>query len=436
MGSRSRSRSPRRRRRSLSKENRKLRRRLDRLRRHNKRTLSSHRDSRSRSRHRESEVRDRHPPSEMGSRDTQSRCSIVDVDGLSSCEAASNLSGAEGSYPPSRAASSSRHHGREPNVAISLYSRKSVPEISASERNAISRTDGRNPGYSASIASEPQLTKPAFKVDDKDEGALILLDDSGLSQEIRDILGPDPNKPTKSDFNLHSALEPIWSHILVFGLLKEESDKLFSKYDLPGNCKLLNPPKINAEVEASMNAFHKLRDDTHYQYQAQLGKAISALGSAMNTLLEVEDTFTKSVREKLLSNVSDTGRMLCKISNGMTIKRRQLIAPLMNKQISNMVENVPPGEFLFGPDLGEKVQALKAMEKLNKEIRPSQSATHIQSSSNTPFRSQNKTAGGAKSHSVTSHQLNRRRPAHPRREMRSQRGRPSNQQRFQNYRQR
>lgn len=44
----------------------------------------------------------------------------------------------------------------------------------------------------------------------------------------------------------------------------------------------------------------------------------------------------------------------------MSDERRQLIAPLKNMQIKKLVENIPPGKFLVGPNLSEKIQTLKA----------------------------------------------------------------------------
>lgn len=121
-----------------------------------------------------------------------------------------------------------------------------------------------------------------------------------------------------------------------------------------------------------MNNLHITRDKTHVQYQTKVATALSALGSSLNVILEREDKIPKEIRGNMLASIADSGRILCHLFHEMSSKRRHLIYPLMNKQIKTIVEKLPPGEFLFGPNLGEKIQAIKTMEKVGKELRPSQ----------------------------------------------------------------
>lgn len=69
-----------------------------------------------------------------------------------------------------------------------------------------------------------------------------LVESEEISDEVRNILGPDPTMKPKSNFSLHKAVKPIWEHILNFGLPKEESDKLLDKYEIPEGCRFLTPP--------------------------------------------------------------------------------------------------------------------------------------------------------------------------------------------------
>ncbi|CAH1109607.1 unnamed protein product [Psylliodes chrysocephalus] len=202
------------------------------------------------------------------------------------------------------------------SVAVSLYSRAHTGRSSNSP-------DGFRPSGTASAEeaeSDQEMGLENVKVDASP--VLIIHDDNGISEETRNILGPDPSKKKKCGFNLHAAVEPIWSHILAFGFSSEEKDRLFKKYEMPENCKLLTPPIINPEISASMNALHTARDDTHLNYQNQIGKVLATLGRAINVILEEETSIPKQVKENLLAYTADSGRMLCTIVNEMSNKRR------------------------------------------------------------------------------------------------------------------
>ncbi|XP_050298557.1 uncharacterized protein LOC126737620 [Anthonomus grandis grandis] len=288
---------------------------------------------------------------------------------------------------------------RSPSVGISLYSRMSLDTHITETDNPISNSTTQPPN-----------------------GASV-------SDETQDILGHNPEKDKKPQFILHKAVEPVWTNILTSGLPKEDLDKIYSKYDLPQN-GLFSPPKINPELQPSMNNLYMMRDQTHTNYQLGLSRVLSALGGSINSLLEGSSDIPKPVRDKILTCVADSGRMVCNIFHDMSQKRRQLIMPLMNKQIKNAIEKTPPGEFLFGPNLAEKIQAVKSMEKIGRDIRPINEPSSFRVKTLPPFSSfKRKAGGGDKPYSTTSgaSKLNWRRPFHQnqRREMRTQQGRSS-----------
>ncbi|XP_030750857.1 uncharacterized protein LOC115878481 [Sitophilus oryzae] len=329
-----------------------------------------------------------------------------------------------------KAVCSRERDSRSPSVAISLYSRSNT-DFLASETNNPS-PDGRNLSGAASYSN---VLQPIISENSEQDEIVPseLVESEEISNEVRNILGPDPTMKPKSNFSLHKAVKPIWEHILNFGLPKEESDKLLDKYEIPEGCRFLTPPRLNPELEASMSNLQTARDQAHLNYQIQLGKVLVALGPSLNTILEGERDIPKAIRDRLLTSVADSGRMICKVVNEMSQKRRQLISPLMNKQIKDIVEKCPPGEFLFGPNLGEKIQTAKSMEKVVKDIRVSQYHKYRPLSNISPL--QKRKEGGERSHTTIRGQLNRRRPAYRRRDGRPPKGRPSDpQKRTSNFR--
>lgn len=83
-------------------------------------------------------------------------------------------------------------------------------------------------------------------------------------------------------------------HLLAFGLAKEE---VCSLYAFPDNSKLLTALKVNLELELNLSSSHSLRDETHCTYQFHLSKALSALRTSFNSILENERGLNKLVKK-------------------------------------------------------------------------------------------------------------------------------------------
>ncbi|KAJ8909801.1 hypothetical protein NQ315_015321 [Exocentrus adspersus] len=108
---------------------------------------------------------------------------------------------------------------------------------------------------------------------------------------------------------------------------------------------------MNPEVKAIMTAAHLRRDATHSNYQSQLGIGLSAVGKALNIALEEEQNVPQDLKEKLLSSLADSGRILSALFNDITRTRRCLTSPVLNKTVKEIADRTEPGEYLFGPDL-------------------------------------------------------------------------------------
>ncbi|KAJ8910793.1 hypothetical protein NQ315_004518 [Exocentrus adspersus] len=54
--------------------------------------------------------------------------------------------------------------------------------------------------------------------------------------------------------------------------------------------------------------------------------------------------------------------MLANLFHEITIIRRMLITPSLNKDIKNIIDKSDPSERLFGADMGDKIKAAKALE--------------------------------------------------------------------------
>lgn len=189
-----------------------------------------------------------------------------------------------------------------------------------------------------------------------------------LPDNVINILGVNPEKLSNTKFKIHEALVPRWRFILQNGLKKEDSTSLLDRYELPFNLPELSPPQINPEIAAILSKFALTKDQSYVTAQSQLAKGICAIAESLNTLLETP-TMPQALHEKMISNLTDSSRILTNLFHRMSLTRRNLIFPLLNKGIKDQIENFPPTDLLFGSDLAEKIKSAKAIESVGKDLK-------------------------------------------------------------------
>nr|CAI5851673.1 unnamed protein product [Callosobruchus analis] len=197
---------------------------------------------------------------------------------------------------------------------------------------------------------------------------LIIHNDVELPDDILGILGEDPNKDPTTSFTLHPALASRWSHILANGLDSEVLEKLRTTYGLSSNTRM-TAPRINPEISVILSTPQQARDNAHLKYQASVGTALSALGSGLNILLQQDQNISPSVKESLLKRFGDAGRILANIFASISSNRRNMILPLLAKNVKELAETTVPTELLFGDELGDRIKSAKIAETTGKCIK-------------------------------------------------------------------
>ncbi|XP_044748215.1 uncharacterized protein LOC123309261 isoform X1 [Coccinella septempunctata] len=250
-----------------------------------------------------------------------------------------------------------------------------------------------------------------------------------LSENILHILGNnDRNKNLETQFGLHGAIAPVWENILVKGFKKEEIENLLQRYEMPNNLTLLAPPKLNNEITAILSKTNVARDGSYTEIQHQVGKGLCALGKGMNLILANRENIPEEYKTTLLTYLSDSSRILANVFHRVSVTRRNLIAPLVNKTIRDLVVKSNPGEYLFGADLSETIKTAKNLETISRDLR-------LQNSFESR-RSQNKGGESTKyKPNPTKNTLNYRRPVRLLEETRQKKGQSSRPQRWENQKQ-
>lgn len=157
---------------------------------------------------------------------------------------------------------------------------------------------------------------------------------------------------------MNQAISVRRAHILANGVPKEKLAKVLINYQNSSNLGIVRP-LLNPEVATIVPEPDLTRDASHAQYQYQLGKGLTALGKALNVFLDDTNDLPKDAKEKLLLLTYDAGRLLTALFHNITQTRRNLVVPLLNKNVNKLVLQTAPGDFLFGESLGEKNQSSK-----------------------------------------------------------------------------
>ncbi|KAJ8737409.1 hypothetical protein PYW08_000004 [Mythimna loreyi] len=205
----------------------------------------------------------------------------------------------------------------------------------------------------------PTVTPPEL------EPAPVLVTESvpSTSPEVLQALGDlMPEKP-KFGPALNDDLARIWNTILKNGLQKEHKQKL--EKNVPENCSLLQAPLLNPEIVATVSDTIINRDKKIETEQNQLGLGLTILGDTLSMLINNDNID----RLKLISQLSDAGRVLTDLHSMQTKTRKNLIFPVLDKKFLEIVKDVDRDEYLYGNNLTEKIKVLKTHQRTGHSIK-------------------------------------------------------------------
>lgn len=180
------------------------------------------------------------------------------------------------------------------------------------------------------------------------------------------LLGEDPSTKSSKDLQLHEQLVSRWSYVIKKGLKKENKRSLLGKYSRSGNCDL-EPLLLNPELDATLNESSKKRDGYFTEYQRSVGSAIAAVGATISLCLN--DSQGSIDRHMLLESLGDAGSLLTDLHHNLTVSRRYLILPNMDKKVRELLVKSETDKWLFGDNLSEKLKSATAAERLGLVLR-------------------------------------------------------------------
>lgn len=251
---------------------------------------------------------------------------------------------------------------RQPNLQIVIlgYERQHVQEI---EDEIVLVPD-------VALDAMPNETPPDTTPDAQSDSIIdteLNNDQAGSSNELNpdllSALGESTSDLPEYGENIHENLSQLWMPLLKKGIPKENKEKILKNYLVPGNCKLLQAPKLNAEILAAVPDMVRNRDKTIAASQQQLGLGITAVNRGIDILLKSEDKI------QAMKHLSNGCRILCDSHNLVTNNRIKLITPSLDKSIVHISSESERDEMLFGSSLSDKIKAAKAIEKQGLQIK-------------------------------------------------------------------
>lgn len=224
-------------------------------------------------------------------------------------------------------------------------------------------------GPSSSLDYVDPLTLEGSILQEGEDSSAVITPDSiaeaALDPEIISALGASTSDMPEFGNSIHESLANLWTPLLKHGLPKEQKDTLFKDKDylIPSNCKMLQAPKLNAEISAAASDVVRGRDKKFLGFQHQLGIGTSAINRAMDLLLSSDNKL------QALKCLSDGCRILADLHYCLTKDRIKLVSHSLEKNFLQIIQESERDDTLFGNSLSEKIKASKAIERQGSQIR-------------------------------------------------------------------
>ncbi|KAI5631802.1 hypothetical protein NE865_15494 [Phthorimaea operculella] len=232
------------------------------------------------------------------------------------------------------------------------------PAAPESPTNMVDASSGA--GAPPPAASAPAGTAPPSATQPPDTDEQLPLDN-----DLLNILGSDPTTDKKYGKDIHKDLPIRFQHWATTGLSKDMRKDLKENYLTPENCKLIDPPELNAEIKAAVSDIVAKRDKAIAGKQKQLTSAITCLGQAITHVLSSKEKDTQ-----LLKLLMDSVRLICDCQHADTLTRRNFLLNTLKKEMREQLQNTKVDKLLFGENLAETLKCAKAINKSGIDLKP------------------------------------------------------------------
>lgn len=181
-------------------------------------------------------------------------------------------------------------------------------------------------------------------------------------------MGTNPDNLTPKGIPINKELTSRWSSYLTEGLNKDIKEELKKKWAIPDNCINLNAPKVNPEIELLLSGSESTKDSIFSHIQSEMGLGLSALGSALNKIL---DNDLSNVKVDILPGLLDCAKYIAQAHFLLTQHRRHQIYPKLSASMQKIAKECQPDQMLFSQDFTDKCKSATNVHKSSLEMKSS-----------------------------------------------------------------
>ena len=185
--------------------------------------------------------------------------------------------------------------------------------------------------------------------------------------ELLDMIANDLNADEQTDKDIADKLAKLvnkrWSEKLPSDKLSEK----LKKHSRPGNLGSLVAPRVNPEIWANMSHTAKRMDLRSANTQNIVSKVGTIIAKCTDNLLKAREKDAKKIDlDEMVSSHTDALALLGHSQYELSLKRREAIRPSLKKEYAALCSpNVPVTSLLFGDDLQQQLNNIKASNKIS-----------------------------------------------------------------------
>ncbi|XP_066587496.1 reticulocyte-binding protein 3-like [Prorops nasuta] len=206
------------------------------------------------------------------------------------------------------------------------------------------------------------------------------------------------------------------------GIAKEEKSEILNLVPRKYKECNMNAPILNEEILSNLKEDAVKRDKYLYNYQNMIGSSISLTGAVLSMISN--DKNEEVDRDIVLQYLSDALKINADLFHSWTIARKVYITPRFEKKVKTALDKTTPTEYLFGDNIKELINNVKAVEIVGKDLNSNNNNTNnrvLRSNSSINWkgssgnREVNQSNRGQKSYFTSKilHQRNNQRPQKP-----------------------
>lgn len=225
---------------------------------------------------------------------------------------------------------------------------------------------GESDSDTSASLSPPVKRRRIISSSSESESDEVINTTKNARSDYTDILGANPEQATPKGISLNTDIVSRWSSYLTEGLTAETKQELKKKWAIPEDFPILNAPKINPEIQPLLTGTESTKDSIFQHIQTELGLGLSAMGTALNKIL---DNDLSNIKDDILPGLVDSAKLIAQAHFLLTQHRKHQIYPLLNTPMQKVARECPSDSVLFGKDFADKCKSATVMKKSSMELK-------------------------------------------------------------------